>query len=151
MEHDEEKLKILFIITKSNFGGAQRYVYDIATHLPKDKFEATVALGGSGVLKDKLEATGIRTIALPDLERDISVVKEWRAFVNIFKAIKETEPDIVHLNSSKAGALGALAARLYNLFLKLSKRDLQLGIKIIFTAHGWAFKEKRNCYRKIKT
>jgi len=141
MEPEQKKLKILFIITKSNFGGAQRYVYDLATHLPKDQFESVVALGGSGILKAKLEAAGIQTIILPDLERDISIVKEWRAFVNIFKVIKETRPDIVHLNSSKAGALGALAARFYNFFLKLST-------KIIFTAHGWAFKEKRKSVSK---
>ena len=36
--------KILFIITKSNWGGAQRYVYDLATSLPKEKYEVAVAL-----------------------------------------------------------------------------------------------------------
>ena len=41
----EEKKKILYVITKGNFGGAQRYVYDLATSLPKDKFEVLVACG----------------------------------------------------------------------------------------------------------
>ena len=44
---------------------------------------------------------------------------------------------MVHLNSSKAGALGALAARL-------------AGVpNIIFTAHGWAFNEARPWWQKI--
>ena len=31
--------KILFVITKSNWGGAQRYIYDLATNLPKENLE----------------------------------------------------------------------------------------------------------------
>ena len=42
--------KILFVITKSNWGGAQRYVYDIATNVPRDRFEPVVAAGGNGAL-----------------------------------------------------------------------------------------------------
>ena len=34
--------KVLFLITKATWGGAQRYVYDLATHLPQD-FEPVVA------------------------------------------------------------------------------------------------------------
>lgn len=32
--------KVLFIITKSNFGGAQRYVYDLAMGLPRESLPA---------------------------------------------------------------------------------------------------------------
>ncbi|QQR64864.1 hypothetical protein IPH92_04920 [Candidatus Kaiserbacteria bacterium] len=49
----ENLKKILFIITKSNFGGAQRYVYELATGLSKDEFDVVVAFGGSGILKRK--------------------------------------------------------------------------------------------------
>ena len=42
------KTKILYIITKSNFGGAQKYVYDLATSLPRDRFDIVVAFGGNG-------------------------------------------------------------------------------------------------------
>ena len=140
----EKKLKILYIITKSNWGGAQRYVFDLATHLPKDQFEPIVVLGGSGLLKEKLEMAGIQTITLPDLERDMSLTKEVRAFLNICSVLKKIKPDIVHLNSSKAGGLGALAARFYNLSLKLSTFNFTLSTsKVLFTAHGFAFKEKR--------
>ncbi len=156
------KKKILYIITKSNFGGAQRYVFDLATHLPQDQFETVVALGGEGPLKEKLEAAGIQTFPLPDLERDVSVLKEARAFLNIFRIIKEIKPDIVHLNSSKAGALGALAARLVNIVISLefivfrfksliSNSPLttkNYKLKTVFTSHGWAFKEKRRPFIK---
>ena len=60
------KKKILFVITKSNWGGAQRYVYDLATNLPQD-YEPVVAGGGDGLLFKKLKERGIRTISIPYL------------------------------------------------------------------------------------
>lgn len=145
---EREKIKILYIITKSNWGGAQRYVFDLATHLPKETFEPIVAFGGQGPLKTKLESTGVQTISIPELERDIGILKEFRAFAGIFKIIKNVRPDIVHLNSSKAGLLGGLASRLYNIYVfffnLLNPKPYPLNPSgIIFTAHGWAFKEKR--------
>ena len=59
-----EKKKILYVITKSTWGGAQRYVYDLTTHLPSDRYEVTVALGGSGFLRDRLCSKGIRVLEL---------------------------------------------------------------------------------------
>jgi len=129
-------MKVLIIITKSNYGGAQRYVYDIASNLPK-KVEVVVAHGGSGIIKDKLKSIGIRTITLPHLERDISILKEWQAFKDIYRVIQEEKPDVLHLNSSKAAFLGSLAGRI-----------LQTP-RIIFTSHGWAFNENRNIFTKM--
>ena len=55
---DIEKKKLFICITKSNWGGAQKYVFDIATNTPRDQFDTTVLLGGSGDLKKKLEDAG---------------------------------------------------------------------------------------------
>ena len=131
------KTKILYLITKSNFGGAQRYVYDLAIGLPKAEFEVAVALGGNGPLADKLKAAGIRVIPIPSLQRDISLIKEAAAFVEIANIIRHERPDILHINSSKAGILGALLGRLL------------LVPRVIFTAHGWAFNEDRPEWQKI--
>ncbi len=140
-----QKKKILYVITKSNWGGAQRYVYDLATSLPKEQFNVAVALGlptqagGSGILKEKLETSGVRVITLSSLQRDMGLIKDFSSFIEIFRIIKKECPHIIHLNSSKASLLGAIAARLYN----VSKvRDQRL--RVIFTAHGWAFREERS-------
>ena len=74
------KKKVLFLITKSNFGGAQRYVYDLATGLPSEEFEVVVAFGQSGLLERKLQENGVRTVSLPSLQRDISLTKEILLF-----------------------------------------------------------------------
>ena len=89
------KKKILYIITKSNFGGAQRYVFDLASSLPENEFEPIVALGGSGeskakpgLLYNKLEESGIRTILVKNFMRDISFFKEPLVFFELYKIIK---------------------------------------------------------------
>lgn len=141
MNVGDSKLKILYVITKSNFGGAQRYVYDLATRLhgssggqaslPRENFEVTVILGGSEALYRNLIAKGVRTISIPTLANKINIVRDIAAFFSMFFLFRRERADIIHLNSSKAGVMGALAARLSGCK------------KIIFTAHGWAFTEDR--------
>ncbi len=128
--------KVLFLITKATFGGAQRYVYDLATNLPQNEFETGVAFGVKGKLTEMLGSKGIPMLEIPSLNRDISLTTDARSFFEIRQAIRDARPDILHVNSSKAAALGALAGRLE-------------GVRtIIFTAHGWPFKESRNIISK---
>lgn len=126
------KKKILFVITKSNWGGAQAYVYDLATNLPKDTFDVAVAFGQPGLLAKKLESAHVTTYSISSLQRDVSIIADVKSFFELVRLFSRIKPDVVHLNSSKAGGIGALAARL-------------AGVpRIIFTAHGWPFAEKRN-------
>jgi glycosyltransferase involved in cell wall biosynthesis len=129
--------KVLLVVTKSNFGGAQRYVYDLATNLPRDHFEVSVAFGPGpdgkpGRLARMLAEQGIRTVLIPELGRDIHLIDDLKACRALIQLFKKEAPDVVHLSSSKAGGLGALAGRI-------------AGVKrIIFTSHGLAFDEKRS-------
>ena len=136
MRRKVAKTKVLYIITKSNFGGAQRYVFDMATSITLDGYDVAVALGGNGALYDKLKSSSIRTITVPYLARDVNIFSEWKVFFNLLKIIKQEKPDVVHLNSSKIGGLGAFACRVARIN------------KIVFTAHGWAYKEDRNVVSK---
>ena len=122
--------KVLFLITKATWGGAQRYVYDLSTHLPQE-FEPIVAFGESGKLAADLSSAGIETRVIPSLQRDVAFLSDLTSFFGIWKCIRAAQPDVVHLNSSKAAAFGALAARLRGV------------PNIIFTVHGWPFNEKR--------
>lgn len=126
------KKKVLYIITKATWGGAQRYVYDAATHVPKGGYEATVAYGQKGHLVEKLEAFGIKTHHIPALGRDIALISDVASFFQIYRYIGTVRPDEVNLHSSKAAGLGALAARLRGV------------PRIVFVLHGWPFKERRN-------
>ncbi len=124
--------KILFVITKANFGGAQRYVYDLSTSLPKEEFNVAVAFGARGRLAEMLEKAGIKTHDVSSLQRDVSFGADFRSFRELVRLFKTLKPDVVHLNSSKVGGLGSFAAR-------------AAGVpNIIFTAHGWPFWERRS-------
>src|SRR3989344_8851507 len=93
--------KIIYLITKSEpYGGAQKYVFDLATNLPPDKLKIKVALGGEGLLADKLKRSGIETLNLPGLARDINFFKEAQSFWQIFQILRQEKPNILHLSSS---------------------------------------------------
>lgn len=128
--------KVLLVITKSNFGGAQKYVYDLATSLPREQFDVAVVFGQGAELEEKLRTVGIRTIKIGALHRNVNPFRDLVAFFKLIKIFKKERPDIVHLNSTKVGGIGAIAGRICHI------------PKIIFTAHGWAFNEKRNFISK---
>jgi len=122
--------KILYFITQSEFGGAQRYVFDLADNLKAD-FRVAVAMGeqgDNGKLAKILHDNNIEYFIIPRLKRSISPINDIIAWFEIKKLIKNYRPDIIHLNSSKISILGSLAS----LFTKA---------KIVYTAHGWVFNE----------
>lgn len=130
------KKKALIVITKSNFGGAQRYVLDLARSLA-DRYEVVVACGGNGMLVEKLKAEGIRTIPLSFLGRNVNMFKDALSFFSLSWIIGRERPHVLHLNSSKIGIMGAIAAF-------VSPRT-----KTVFTAHAWAFNEDRGPFAKL--
>ncbi len=130
-------MKIFYGITKSNFGGAQRYVFDLSIAAKKRGHDVVVLCGGQGVLIEKLAKEQIKVISLGKLQRDIAIVKEFSSFFRILKILREERPDVFHINSSKMGGLGGLAGRLAGVG------------KIIFTGHGWAFNEPRPAWQKV--
>lgn len=139
METPETQKKLLYVITKANYGGAQRYVCELACAMQASGHVVEVAAGGTGELTDRLNASGIKTHNVAGLTRDVGLFRELIALYSLYKIIKSTGPDIVHLNSGKAGGIGAVAARL-------------AGVpQIIFTAHGWSFLESRPWWWKTLT
>jgi len=121
--------KLLFLITQSEWGGAQKYVFDLAIHL-RYEYDVIVACGGkSGELIQRLNREGIRIILIRNIRRRINPFWDVLAFNEIFGILQREQPDIVHTNSTKAGVLGNAAA-----FIAGIRR-------IIFTAHGFVFNE----------
>lgn len=143
-------MKILYLITKSNLGGAQRYVHDLAVAMKERGHEVVVGFGGSGLLKDRLDEAGVRTVLLPSLERDVSLKNDLRAMREIYGVLRSERPDVLHLNSSKVGALGALLGRVSNgieHIRRWSGKEHRIA-QIIFTGHGWAFNEERGDFER---
>ena len=121
-----KKTKILYLITQSNSGGAQKYVLDLASNLDKQKYDVAVAAGGNEELFRRLENADIKIFKIKWLRRSINPAFDILAYFEIKKLLLRWQPDVVHLNSSKISVLGALAAR-------------NLPIKVIYTVHGAVF------------
>jgi len=136
------KKKILFAITKGNFGGAQHYVYDLARYLDAE-YDIAVASGQLGPLGHALTERGIRTHSLSYMQRDASLSRDIHAVFEFLQLLKKESPDIVHLNSSKAGFVGGLAIFLYNITHRKSPA------RCVFTSHGWSFNEDRSALSKL--
>lgn len=122
-------MKIAYGITTSRWGGAQQYVYELILDRLKRKDEVFLIVGEAGELTRRLSEKNIKIYILPELVRNINPVKDFLAILKFRKLLNHISPDIVHLNSSKAGVIGRIAA------VKLKK------IKTVFTVHGWAFSE----------
>ncbi len=123
--------KVLFLITKATWGGAQKYVHDLALALAPETYHSMVVYGVAGRLSHVLAERGIALRCIPSLAREIAFFSDIQSFFLIWYAILKERPEVLHLNSSKAAAFGALAGRLSGV------------PRIIFTVHGWPFKEER--------
>ena len=160
----DKKIKLILAITQSEMGGAQEYVLNLATSLPKDEFEVIVASGPEGgqELLKLTEKQGISTKLLRFSRRSINPFWDLLGLIELYSFFLAEQPDIIHLNSSKIGLLGALAGHKYKLSKKgckccpaspcelkqanfsscESRRENPIyKPKIIYTAHGWVFKE----------
>ncbi|MDO8430303.1 MAG: glycosyltransferase [bacterium] len=118
-------IKVLYIITKADIGGAQKYVHDLSANLDKNQFDSKIIFGQKDLrwLSNKIWPF---------------FINDWLAIIELIKLYKKERPDIIHLNSSKAGVLGSLAAKIYK--VKCHMLNVKCSPpKVVFTAHGWVF------------
>ncbi len=158
MESQDNRKRLLFVITNGVWGGAQRYVFDLATNLA-DGFEVTVAVGEPDGRKDlqnkvKNEKLKVKSVQLKHLVRKIHPIHDILAIFELRKLYKDLKPDIIHLNSSKAGIIGSIASIRHperspkgEVEGSLEQRDSStrpkssVGMTVIYTVHGWVFNE----------
>ena len=133
------KKSILYIITKSVWGGAAKYVYDLSINLSGD-FDVSIAAGGKDKLYKKAKKANIPYYKIINFQRTINPLKDVFAFFEILSLLFQLKPDVIHVNSSKAGGIVGVAGWCYRVFSNKK-------IKLIFTAHGWAINEDRSKYQ----
>src|SRR5450631_206728 len=120
-------MRILYLITRAERGGAQVHVLDLIRGLRKN-FEIEVAVGEGGFLMEELRPLGITCHVIPSLVQPINPAKDILALFAIRTLIQNRRPHLVHAHTSKAGILGRVAA-------------YSVGAKSVFTAHTWCFAE----------
>ena len=133
-----KKIRILYVITLSELGGAQKILFYLASGLPKDNFEVTVACSPGGELVKWLKELGtVKIVELPQLRRSVSLLHDLIALWKLSRLMAGSGFDIVHCHSSKAGILGRAAA-----FLAGIKKK-------IFTVHGWGITPEQSRLRQF--
>lgn len=127
------KKRGLFVITQSELGGAQRFLSNLVSHLDKDAYELLVAVGssGNGDFLRVLKAGGISYQTLKFLKRE-PTLNDAQAVFEIRNLIKKYRPDVLFLNSSKAGFIGSLAAAFPT---RIN------AVKVIYRIGGWSFND----------
>ncbi|OYS46978.1 hypothetical protein CBF87_05095 [Limosilactobacillus reuteri] len=130
---EHSKMKILYCITSSSWGGAQLHVLELCADQLARGNEVTFIVGNKGPLLDKVkQLKGVKVILLPSLVREISPTNDIKAIVELRKIIKSESPDIVHLHSSKAGVIGRLSSIGLRKKLRLSSQSMAGRLLMVF-------------------
>lgn len=129
-------MRILYVITLPDIGGAQTHLMEVACAMQKSGHDVQIVAGKYGWLTEQLAIKGIEISVIDELVREISLKKDWATVYKIRNIIKKWHPDIVHCHSSKAGIVGRIAA-----FME--------GVPSVFTAHGWAFTEGVPFFKRV--
>ena len=138
MKSQPKKPTLLYIVTQGHWGGAQMYIYSLITTL-KDDFDIHIAIGAgekNNDLAHKL-AKIVPIHELHHLNRAILPIHDILAIFELKKLYKTIKPDIIHLNSTKAGILGSVASVGFK------------HVKVVYTAHGWVFHEPISKMKKV--
>lgn len=120
-------MRLLYLITRAEPGGAQVHLLELLRGF-RDRAELHLGVGEDqdGFLVEEARALGVRVHLLRHLVQPVRPVKDFLGLFEVMALIRKVRPHLLHAHSSKAGFLGRLAGRV-------------LGVKSVFTAHGWAF------------
>lgn len=98
--------KILVVIARLNVGGTARYIEELYSGLVSEDYEVLVATGyvqGSEIEDSIVERVNLHRIK--SLGREISLVRDLKATLELRSLIKTFQPDIIYSHTFKAGAL----------------------------------------------
>lgn len=133
-----QRIKLLFVITKLELGGAQKQLLSLSSNLNQERYRIFLFTAKNGpLLPEALSIKGIIVKKSRWLGRSINPLKDFLALIEIYTFIRKHNIEIVHTHSSKAGILGRLAA-------KLAKTKI-----IIHTIHGWSFNNYQSLVKRL--
>jgi glycosyltransferase involved in cell wall biosynthesis len=110
-----EKARVLHVIARYNVGGTARYLNNLLPQLSSE-VETLLAVGhvqGHEIEDSSLEK--IDFVRIENLGRKIEIIDDFRAYLQLRKAVKNFKPQIIHSHTFKAGILCRL------MFFKIPK------------------------------
>lgn len=128
-----EKRKILHI-TQSN-GGVEEYLKMFFSHIDKEHFEVEIICPNYPSMIEEMKKLGVK-VHVVNMKRNMSLFSDLKDYIKIKKYIKSSNPDIVHVHSSKAGVIGRIAA-------------VRSKVPCVYNAHGWSFSMDTSKMKKM--
>ncbi len=112
---------VIHVITQLDQGGSARNTFFTVLKHDRDRFRVGLVYGRSPARSEEEEAllasdlkelrqTGVALFEVPCLIRDIRMLWDARATLALWRVFQREQPDIVHTHTSKAGAVGRVAA-----------------------------------------
>ena len=133
-----ERIKVLEVV-EATTAGVKKHVLSLVRALDRVRFSVTVACPrvrshayADTSFVSELESLGDISIVLVEMRREINPPADIKALIALHRALIGRRYHIVHAHSSKAGALGRLAAQWTGAPV------------ILYTPHGFAFRGVRN-------
>ena len=130
-----EPLRLLRIIARLNIGGPSRHVMILDEGLRQRGWDCWLVHGQLGPGEAGLDQTAVARGAQPVIVHELGRrIRPWSDIVALWRmlaTIRHIEPDVVHTHTAKAGALGRLAAAMYNATRRRRHRCL-----VVHTFHG---------------
>ena len=107
-------IKVARVIARLNTGGPAIHAISLARELPQKGFECRLFTGVIAIDEEDMlplaVQQGIQLFVIPMLSREVSLIKDVRAFIRLLLELRRFRPDILHTHTAKAGTLGRLAA-----------------------------------------
>lgn len=109
-----DTIKIVRVLTRLNIGGPAIHTILLSSELNKDGYKDILVCGRvsehEGDMAYLAAAKGVAPLFIEELRREISPIRDARAFFRLYTLMKKERPAIVHTHTAKAGTLGRLAA-----------------------------------------
>ena len=129
-------MKVLYVITKSEMGGAQIHIAGLLKkHGEKRDTVAVLAYPG-GFLEDFCRVQNIPFFSNEYYKNTFNIFILLKAFIKTVHIIKQFKPDLISCHSGIAGVMGRFAAFLTH-------------IPVIYTVHSYAFMPGHPYLRRI--
>jgi glycosyltransferase involved in cell wall biosynthesis len=110
----DERIRILRVIARLNMGGPAIHVASLAAGLEDRGYSTTLVAGSLARGEDSMaflaERLGTPVVAVPELQREVSLVDDARAVRRVASIIRDVRPHILHTHTAKAGAIARAAA-----------------------------------------
>lgn len=130
--------RILYIVTKSDLGGIQKYLLEIAKELPSNIIPYFI-MATPGYLSEELEKIGVpkEQIFFVRMTNNIfNIFQHIKSNIQTLKLIKQIKPDLIHCNATTGAIVGAICGAITK-------------TPTIYTVHGWPFTNGITLWKRV--